>query len=107
MQMVVAPYMESAISSSAKSKLSKLYGDHSYTAQTISPPWDKRPRNYTFWVTDGLSAGGVEFDESVVGGPSINQPSFSPGVILWDAGKSGAGSGWISVSEPEDSLNAP
>ena len=78
MQMVVAPYMESQITSSAKIRLSKLYADHLYTAQAISPPWDKRPRNYTYWVADGLSAGGVEFDESVVGGPSINQPSFSP-----------------------------
>ncbi|WWD16288.1 hypothetical protein CI109_100714 [Kwoniella shandongensis] len=96
MQMVVAPYMEAQITSQAKSKLSALYGDHYYTAQTISPPWDKRPRNYTYWVADGLSAGGVSFDEGVVGGPSINQPSFSPGVILWDAGKGGAGSGYIS-----------
>jgi hypothetical protein len=98
MQMVTAPYVESKISSSAKSKLSSLYGDHSYTAQAISPNFDERPRNYTFWVQDGLSAGGVEYDEAVVGGPSVNPSSFSPGVILWDAGKGGAGSGWISVS---------
>jgi hypothetical protein len=49
-------------------------------------------------VDEGLSVGGVEFDESVVGGPSINQPSFSPGVILWDTGANGAGAGYISVS---------
>ncbi|KAK8869446.1 hypothetical protein IAR55_000010 [Kwoniella newhampshirensis] len=96
MQMVVAPYVEAQITAEAKSKLTSLYDDHLYTAQAISPPWDKRVRNYTYWVADGLSAGGVSFDESVVGGPSINRPSFSPGVILWDAGKSGAGSGYIS-----------
>ncbi len=91
--------MESQIPNDVKDKLYNLYSDHLYKIQTISPPWDKYPRNYTYWVANGLSVGGVEFDESVVGGPSINQPSFSPGVILWDAGAQGSGSGYISVSE--------
>ena len=98
MQTLVSPYMESFISSTVKDRLKNLYAPHQYTAQAFSPPWDKRVRNYTYWVDDGLSVGGVEFDESEVGGPSINQESFSPGVILWDAGKAGAGAGWISVS---------
>jgi hypothetical protein len=108
MQMLTAPYVESAIPSSVKSKLSALYGSHYYTAQSIYPPYETRPRNYSFWVEDGLSAGGIEFDENVVGGPSINQPSFSPGVILWGAGKNGAGAGWISVSEEQnDAASTP
>ncbi|WVQ84278.1 hypothetical protein IAT38_006430 [Cryptococcus sp. DSM 104549] len=96
MQMIAAPYVESQISSTTKSKLASLYAPHAYSAQAISPPWDKRPRNYTYWVEDGLSVGGVSFDESVVGGPSIAPTSFSPGVVQWDAGKNGAGVGWIS-----------
>ena len=98
MQALTSAYMESFISSTVKDRLKSLYGPHQYTAQAFSPPWDKRFRNYTFWVDDGLSVGGAEFDESEVGGPSINLESFSPGVILWDAGQAGAGAGWISVS---------
>ena len=100
MQMVVAPYMESVITSQAKSKLFGLYGDHSYNATAFSPNFELRPRDYTYWVADGLSVGGTSFDEVVVGGPSVNVDSFSPGVILWDAGKGGAGNGFISVSPP-------
>ncbi|ORX41089.1 hypothetical protein BD324DRAFT_678482 [Kockovaella imperatae] len=96
MQVVTSVYTESLIPSQAKSRFAALYAPHMYDTQAFSPPWDKRPRNYTFWVDDGLSVGGIEFDESEVGGPSINQGSFSPGVILWDAGKGGAGAGWIS-----------
>lgn len=97
MQMVTAPYAEAQLSSASKAKITTFSGDHEFSVQAISPPFDARPRNYTYWVADGLSAGGVEFDENTVGGPSINQPSFSPGVILWDAGKTAAGSGFISV----------
>ena len=97
MQMLTAPYVESHLSPNVSTKLAKLYSPHMYTAQALSYPYDVRPRNYTFWVDDGWSIGGVEFDESEVGGPSINQPSFSPGVILWDAGKGGTGVGYISV----------
>ncbi|ODN89730.1 hypothetical protein L198_06424 [Cryptococcus wingfieldii CBS 7118] len=96
MQAYTSPYIMSHISSSAKSRFSSLYAPHSYTAQSISPPWDKRARNYTFWLEKGLSVGGMTFDEKEVGGPSLNQPSFSPGVIMWDAGKTGTGAGWIS-----------
>ena len=98
MQAVVSPYMESHISDQAKSRLASLYGPHQYNTQAFSPPWEKRPRNYTYWVEDGLSVGGTEFDESVVGGPSIDPKSFSPGVLLWDSGNNGGGAGWISVS---------
>lgn len=70
---------------------------HSHTAQAISPPFDKSPRRYSFHVGQGYSVGGIEIDECVAGGPSINLECFAPGVVLWDTGRSGAGVGWISV----------
>lgn len=98
MQMITAPYVESAITPEARAKFFKLYAPHSYSPQAYYPPYDKRPRNYTYWVQDGLSAGGMSFDENVLGGPSTAPTSFSPGVILWDTGDNGAGVGVISVS---------
>ncbi|KAG5651479.1 hypothetical protein H0H81_008510 [Sphagnurus paluster] len=69
---------------------------HAYTAQAVSPPFDSLayPRNYTTWTQAGLSVGAIEVDSNVVGGPASNPGQFVPGVILWDAGKSG--NGWIS-----------
>lgn len=71
---------------------------HSHSAQAISPPFDKSPRRYSFYVGEGYSVGGIEYDECVAGGPSINLECFAPGVVMWDTGREGTGVGWISVS---------
>ena len=97
MQMLTAPYMARSITPESISKLQALYAPHAVEAQAISPPWERSPRRYTFWLEEGLSVGGISFDESVVGGPSINPAQFSPGVIQWNAGETGSGVGWISV----------
>lgn len=99
MQMLVAPYVEAQLSADARAKFHRLYAPHSYTTQAVSPPFDRSPRVYTFWLEDGLSAGGVSFRQSDVGGACLNPEQFAPGVILWDAGKDNPGVGWISVRE--------
>jgi hypothetical protein len=50
-------------------------------------------------MEDGLSAGGIQFDQEYIGGASINPEQFTPGVIIWDAGADSS-VGWISVSGP-------
>lgn len=98
MQMIVGRFAEQHITPATRAKFENLYADHLFTAQAMSPPFDKSPRRYTCWVENGLSAGGIEFDQKFVGGASINTEQFTPGVILWDAGGDSAGAGWISVS---------
>lgn len=98
MQMIVASYSERYISPEAHAKFNKLDKSRSFTTQAISPPFDRSPRTYTCWIEDGLSAGGIEFDQEYVGGASINPEQFTPGVIIWDAGADSS-VGWISVSE--------
>ncbi|RSH80873.1 hypothetical protein EHS25_007042 [Saitozyma podzolica] len=97
MQMLTAPYAEAGLTAALRSKFTKLYADHSHAALSSFPPHDKRPRRYTFWIAQGLSVGGVEFDEDQLGGPKGIQEQFNPGVIQWDSGNHGAGCGWISV----------
>jgi hypothetical protein len=100
-QMVTLPYVERALSQRARDRLCGLYADHMYTPSTISTPHDVSPREYTFWVGKGLNIGGIDFDESTVGGPAENPEQWCPGVIQWDSGAHGTGCGWLSVSVGE------
>ncbi|KAJ3992040.1 hypothetical protein F5050DRAFT_1861295, partial [Lentinula boryana] len=58
---------------------------HSFFAQAVSPPFDnvKYPRNYTSWTGPGLSVGGIQVDNSVVGGAAINPSVYVPASIMW------------------------
>ena len=92
---LIAPYLEEQLSESAKLAFT-TFRPHTYEAQAFSPPFDKRPRKYTYVLSEGLSIGGIEFDQRNVGGASINPTQFCPGVIQWDAGSGFVG--WIVVS---------
>lgn len=96
LQMIVAPYVEAGLTPDLRERFTTLT-PHSYSPQAFSPPHDRRPRNYTFHLSDGLSVGGVSFDEDVLGGPAKNVTQFTPGVIQWDSGRHGGGCGWIAV----------
>lgn len=98
MQMITGRYAEAGLDDGLRAKFHRLYEPHMYTPKSFFPPYDKSARRYTFWLEDGLSAGGIEFDESVIGGPAKNLEQFCPGVIQWDSGNHGAGCGWLSVS---------
>lgn len=60
---------------------------HSWHGKAYSPPFDYlevgAERNYSTWTENGLSLGAMEVDELVYGGPSLNNASFSPAVMLW------------------------
>ena len=98
MQMITAAYVEAAMPADIPSKLRALYAPHFYKPLSVFPPHDQKPREYTYWLEEGLSIGGVSFDEDQVGGPKGDIEQFNPAVIQWDAGKTGAGCGWMSVS---------
>ncbi|KIY67025.1 hypothetical protein CYLTODRAFT_462105 [Cylindrobasidium torrendii FP15055 ss-10] len=75
------PYVPASVIESLKS----LSGPHAYFAQSVSPPFDDEayPRNYTTWTQDGLSVGGIESDENVVGGPATSQTAYVPASFIW------------------------
>lgn len=98
MQMLTAPYTEAGLTDEIRAKYHKLYAPHMYTPKSTFPPHDKNPRRYTYWLEEGLSIGGVEFDEDQIGGPKGIAEQFNPGVVQWDAGNHGFGCGWLSVS---------
>lgn len=96
LQMIVAPYCEAGLTTALRAKFTTLV-PHSYSPKAFSPPHDKSSRQYEFYLSDGLSVGGVSFDEDVLGGPALNVAQFTPGVIQWDSGRHGGGCGWIAV----------
>ncbi|KAJ7505894.1 hypothetical protein B0H11DRAFT_2220528 [Mycena galericulata] len=72
---------------------------HSYFAQAVSPPWDNPsvPRNYTSWTAPGLSIGGIQSDEKVIGGAATNQAAYVPASIFGTRGMLYPTSGSISA----------
>jgi hypothetical protein len=101
MQILVSPFVEAPIAkdSALLSKFSKLYAPHTYNPKSIFPPHDKKPREYSFYLEEGLSVGGVSFDEDHLGGPKGIPAQFVPGTIQWDSGKHGGGVGWLTASQ--------
>lgn len=106
MQMLTAPYTEEGLTEELRAKFKSLYGPHLYTPKSLFPPHDKNPRKYTYWLEEGLSIGGIEFDEDRIGGPKGIPAQYNPGVIQWDSGKHGHGCGWISVSVTYDNSDS-
>jgi hypothetical protein len=100
MQILVSPFVEEPIigDTNLTSRFSKLYAPNTYEPKSIFPPHDKRPREYSFYLEEGLSVGGVSFDEDHLGGPKGIQAQFVPGTIQWDSGRHGGGVGWLTVS---------
>lgn len=98
---VLSPFANSlidSIPSNVTSALSTFPGEHTVATSAFSPPYDLYPRNISAWLSDGISIGGEQFNETVIGGPSIAQSSFNPGVIQWQTGYEN-NAGHINVSE--------
>lgn len=80
------PLVPSSVVNALKSLEPKGKG-HSWHGKAYSPPFDYLEvggeRNYSTWTEDGLSLGAMEVNELVYGGPSLNNASFSPAVMLW------------------------
>ncbi|KAF2770373.1 hypothetical protein EJ03DRAFT_350452 [Teratosphaeria nubilosa] len=67
-------------------RLSAFQGEHMYTAQAYSPPYDYAYRNYTTWISENVTIGAVSFDQDVVGGSSVSPGSWTPAAIQWYTG---------------------
>ena len=94
---LISPYLEARLPPATRKSFTELQ-PHSHTTMAFSPPFDVNSRRYSYYVGEGYSVGGIEFDECEAGGPSLNFDCFAPGVALWDTGRVGNGVGWISVS---------
>ncbi|KAJ5447366.1 hypothetical protein N7445_002187 [Penicillium cf. griseofulvum] len=94
------PTMVKTLSEKAKASLLKFPGEHVYTSQAFSPPFDTYPRNITAWMSKDVTIGAEMIAEKLVGGPSINPSQFSPAVIQWaiDEQRIGCISHWVTES---------
>jgi hypothetical protein len=97
MTMIIANYVESFLPPSVKEQFFTLT-PHVYSAISNFLPYDKKPRDYSFAISDGLNVGGVKYDETRLGGPKGDVTQFVPATIQWDSGRHGGGVGWIAVS---------
>ncbi|CAG8008272.1 unnamed protein product [Penicillium olsonii] len=84
----------------AKANLLQFPGEHLYTSQAFSPPFDTYPRNITAWMSKDVTIGAETVAGTVVGGPSINPSQFSPAVIQWaiDENQIGCIAHWVTES---------
>ncbi|KAJ5952923.1 uncharacterized protein N7479_011336 [Penicillium vulpinum] len=94
------PEMVKSMPSKVKKNLLKFPGEHMYTSQAYSPPFDTYPRNITAWMSKDVTIGAETVMEKVAGGPSINPGQFNPAVIQWaiDDQKIGCISHWVTES---------
>lgn len=79
----VLPYHHALVPDDAWEKLVAFPGEHTYATAAYSPPYDLAPRNVTAWLGDSVTIGAESFDQSVVGGFSINQNQWNPAVVQW------------------------
>lgn len=79
----VLPYHHTLVPDEVWQKLVAFPGEHTYTTAAYAPPYDLVPRNVTSWLSDNITIGGESFDQSVVGGFSINQNQWNPAVTQW------------------------
>jgi hypothetical protein len=108
MQILVSPYVEAPILSDREllSRFKTITAPRHYSPRSIFPPHDISPRQYSFYLEDGLSVGGVSYDEDHLGGPKGIVEQFVPGTVQWDSGKHGGGVGWLSVSPSTPTFDA-
>ena len=94
------PEMVKYLPAKVKTNLLRFPGEHMYTSQAYSPPFDTYPRNITTWMSKNVTIGAETVAEHVVGGPSINPSQFTPAVIQWaiDDHQIGCISHWVTES---------
>ncbi|KPM43742.1 hypothetical protein AK830_g2758 [Neonectria ditissima] len=57
--------------------------ERTFEAQAYYPPYDLETRNITTWLSDKVTAGGMSYNQTQVGGPTGSSTSFTPAVIQW------------------------
>ncbi|KAJ5742784.1 uncharacterized protein N7511_011185 [Penicillium nucicola] len=94
------PEMVKYLPAKVKTNLLEFPGEHMYTSQAYSPPFDQYPRNITTWMSQNVTIGAETVAEQVVGGPAINPSQFTPAVIQWaiDDYQIGCISHWVTES---------
>lgn len=96
------PYHHTLIPDEVVEKLSAFPGEHTYAASALSPPWDLAQRNVTSWLSENLTIGAESFDQTVVGGASINQEQWAPAVAQWL--RADGSVGWFSYWATESAM---
>ncbi|KAF5389578.1 hypothetical protein D9757_004100 [Collybiopsis confluens] len=82
---IISKFHDPYVPKSVISQLKVLEEGQHFFAQAVSPPFDNvlYPRNYTSWKEPGLSVGGIEVDNQLVGGAAINPSVYVPASIMW------------------------
>ncbi|KIK68512.1 hypothetical protein GYMLUDRAFT_721681 [Collybiopsis luxurians FD-317 M1] len=83
---IISRFHDPFVPKSVISQLKLLEGGgQTFFAQAVSPPYDNVhfPRNYTSWKGSGLSVGGIEVDNQLVGGAAINPSVYVPASVMW------------------------
>lgn len=99
----ILPYHHTLVPDEARENLLRFPGEHTYTTAVYAPPYDNAPRNVTTWLGDNLTIGAESFDQSVVGGFSINPSAWSPAVAQWK--RSDGSVGWLRWYSTEAAMD--
>lgn len=97
---IAMPEMMKYLSAETKANLVEFPGEHVFTAQAYSPPFDMYPRNVTTWMSEDVTIGAEAVTENVVGGPATSSSAFNPAVIQWAMGDYQVGclTHWVTES---------
>ncbi|KAL2823837.1 hypothetical protein BDW59DRAFT_180482 [Aspergillus cavernicola] len=102
---VLSSFHKSLLPHSVITRLSSFpEDDYTYTGHAFAPPADYSPRNITTWLSTNLTIGTASFNQSVVGGFSMDSSSFSPSVVQW--GRSDESIGYFNLYPTETALIA-
>lgn len=99
----ILPYHHTLVPLDAWQSLVAFPGEHTYTTAAYAPPYDLARRNVTTWLSDNITIGAESFDQSVVGGFSINPSAWSPAVAQWK--RSDGSVGWFKWYSTEAAMD--
>ncbi|PSR79994.1 hypothetical protein BD289DRAFT_374790 [Coniella lustricola] len=99
----VLPYHVTLVPDSVKQSLAAFPGEHTYTTSAYAPPADLVPRNITTWLSDNITIGAQSFDQTAVGGFSLNPNQWNPAVAQWL--RSDGSVGWLTLYGTEAALD--
>lgn len=98
------PFHHTLVPDDVVAKLAAFPGEHTYAAQAYSPPFDLAPRNVSSWIGERVTIGAESFDQTVVGGASINPEQWAPAVAQWL--RADGTVGWFSYWATEPAMQA-
>ncbi|KAF3764102.1 hypothetical protein M406DRAFT_260292 [Cryphonectria parasitica EP155] len=99
----ILPYHHTLVPDEVRQKLLTFPGEHTYKTAAYAPPYDLARRNITTWLSDNITIGAESFDQTVVGGFSINPSQWAPSVVQWL--REDGSVGWFSLYGTEEALD--